>query len=185
MGGHRIVVNSFAVSENDCKKAIELVDYFYKAKQLYPFKDNGEVLVAPATEEVLLLLKKYSEMAKSLSKESNGFIPELYTMDAFLSLWIEGVGANAHIDSHRGYESVQFSSIAYLNDDYEGGELYFPNQDFLYKPKAGDIVTFPSGGTEYPHEVKKVSSGKRYTIAMWHSKVKENRYLKLYPDLGL
>lgn len=185
MLGHRIIVNSSTVSEEDCNLGISLVDSFYKTRQLYPFKDNGEVLVAPETEEVLLLLKKYSDTANNLNKINNGFIPELYTMDAFLSLWRDGVGAGAHIDSHKGYESVQFSSIAYLNDNYDGGELYFPNQDFLYKPKAGDIVTFPSGGTEYPHEVKKVKSGKRYTIAMWHSKIKEDRYLKLYPDLGL
>jgi predicted 2-oxoglutarate/Fe(II)-dependent dioxygenase YbiX len=58
--------------------------------------------------------------------------------------------------------------------------LYFPNQDFLYKPKAWDIVTFPSGGTEYMHSVNRVTEGKRYTMAMWHSMEKEKRSLKIY-----
>ena len=142
-------------------------------------------MVAPEEKNVVSLLSKYSEIVNKLNRNNNGFIPELYTVSAVLSLWKEGSYAGKHIDSHSGYEFVQFSSVLYLNDNYSGGELYFPNQDFLYKPKAGDIVTFPSGGTEYSHSVKKITSGKRYTMAMWHSMEKDKRSPIIYKDMGL
>lgn len=157
-----------------------ILDSFYNQDKLIRFEDNPYVLVAPEDDKVISLLKKYSDIVNKLNKDNNGFVPELYTVSAVLSLWPEGSYAGKHIDSHSGYEFVQFSSVLYLNDNYSGGELYFPNQDFLYKPKAGDIVTFPSGGTEYMHSVNRVTEGKRYTMAMWHSMEKEKRSLKIY-----
>lgn len=35
------------------------------------------------------------------------------------------------------------SVIICLNDDYEGGELYFPIQDITVKLKKGQILVFP------------------------------------------
>lgn len=137
-------------------------------------------MIAPEDERVLTFLKKYSDICNLLNKENNGFIPELYTVKAVLALWEEGAYAGRHIDSHQGYEFIQFSSVLYLNDDYAGGEICFPNQDFVYKPKAGDIVTFPSGGTEYSHYVKKITDGKRYTVAMWHSMEEDKKFSKMY-----
>lgn len=57
------------------------------------------------------------------------------------------------------------ASVIYINDgsEYEGGELYFPNQSLQIKPKAGMAVFFP-GDINYSHGVKTVTSGARYTI---------------------
>jgi len=60
------------------------------------------------------------------------------------------------------------SSILYLNEDYEGGELYFEEFDMLIKPKANQLVFFPSG-SEFRHEVKPVISGDRYTLASFYT----------------
>jgi hypothetical protein len=53
------------------------------------------------------------------------------------------------------------SSLAYLNDDYEGGELYFPHLGFKIKPKAGDIIFFPSNYI-YSHGSAPIISGNKY-----------------------
>jgi hypothetical protein len=55
------------------------------------------------------------------------------------------------------------SLVGYLNDDYEGGELYFRLQGLNIKPKAGDLYIFPSNYM-YPHQAKKVHSGTKYSI---------------------
>lgn len=55
------------------------------------------------------------------------------------------------------------SLVTYLNDDYEGGGLYFRNQGITYKPQAGDTVIFPSNFM-YPHQALKVDSGTKYSL---------------------
>lgn len=39
----------------------------------------------------------------------------------------------------------------YINDDYEGGDVKFLNagKEISYKPKAGDVIVFPSGNPKY------------------------------------
>jgi len=54
------------------------------------------------------------------------------------------------------------SSILYLNDDYEGGELWFPYLDIKWKPKMGDMVFFPSTYI-YAHASMPVTSGTKYS----------------------
>jgi len=56
--------------------------------------------------------------------------------------------------------------IAYLNDNYAGGELEFPDWGVTFKPKAGDIIAFPSY-IEYSHRVHPVTSGTRYCLVTW------------------
>jgi len=55
----------------------------------------------------------------------------------------------------------------YLNDDYEGGEVSYlreeDNSIITYKPKAGDIVIFPSGKPFY-HAARKVSKNNKYLL---------------------
>lgn len=68
----------------------------------------------------------------------------------------------------------------YLNDDYEGGDITFmlPNKNIIdYKPKAGDVLVFPSGHPEllsdngkYLHGVKTVSNVDKYLIRCFYQK---------------
>lgn len=54
------------------------------------------------------------------------------------------------------------ASLFYINDDYEGGELYFPEQGIQFKPKAGSAYFFP-GDKNYIHGVTEITSGTRFT----------------------
>ena len=81
-----------------------------------------------------------------------------------------GEGMDEHSDMGDRSKLLR-SMIFYINDDYEGGELYFPALDFEYKPKAGDFITFPSY-EKFTHGVKPVLSGSdRYVLAgfAWQS----------------
>jgi hypothetical protein len=71
-----------------------------------------------------------------------------------------------HVDD-LGTEEYHMSSIVYLNDNYEGGEIFFPTHDLLIKPKQGDLIIFP-GNLNYAHQVNSVTSGDRYTIPIWY-----------------
>lgn len=52
-----------------------------------------------------------------------------------------------------------------LNDDYEGGELMMFGDYRIHLP-AGAVVVFPSNFM-FPHEVKPVKSGIRYSYVSW------------------
>jgi predicted 2-oxoglutarate/Fe(II)-dependent dioxygenase YbiX len=57
------------------------------------------------------------------------------------------------------------SFILNFNDDYTGGELVFWG-DQAVKLGCGDIIMFPSNFM-YPHQVKEVTVGKRYSAVTW------------------
>ena len=57
------------------------------------------------------------------------------------------------------------SLIGALNDNYSGGELIFFD-DYKITLKEGDILLFPSNFM-YPHKVKPVTKGKRYSFVSW------------------
>ena len=58
------------------------------------------------------------------------------------------------------------SVLIYINDDYEGGEIEFPNFKIKIKPKAGTLILFPSNYA-YGHIAHPVTSGTKYVIATW------------------
>jgi hypothetical protein len=72
---------------------------------------------------------------------------------------------DTHMDDGGG-NFRRVSTVYYLNDNYEGGELCFPQFGIELKPKAGDMVVFPSSYV-YSHSVKPVTSGNRFSIASW------------------
>ncbi len=58
------------------------------------------------------------------------------------------------------------SSILFLNDDFEGGDLIFPDLKIKIKPEPGLLVCFPSNQF-YLHGVEPVTSGERFSIVNW------------------
>lgn len=75
-------------------------------------------------------------------------------------------GPGQHFKEHHDHGfsyNCTVSLVAYPNDDYEGGELYFRLQDLKVKPEAGDLFIFPSNFM-YAHQAMPVHSGKKYSI---------------------
>jgi len=68
----------------------------------------------------------------------------------------------------------KFSTVTYINDDYEGGELTLDTvkdpqgNPFSMKMPVGTTIIFPSD-QRFPHEVKKVTKGTRYSIVCWYN----------------
>ncbi len=69
-----------------------------------------------------------------------------------------------HIDDGILYRRI--STIYYLNDDYEGGEINFPRFNLSYRPKAKDFLVFPSNFM-YSHYISEITKGTRYCIVNW------------------
>ena len=92
------------------------------------------------------------------------FTDEIWPDYLGLVKWEEGDMQHPHADAEPNvFYWRDFGCIYYLNDDYEGGEIYFPKQDITLKPKPNTLVFFP-GNHDYLHGVKPMISGTRYTL---------------------
>jgi predicted 2-oxoglutarate/Fe(II)-dependent dioxygenase YbiX len=70
----------------------------------------------------------------------------------------------AHRDNELD-DSVLFGIVIYLNDNYEGGEIYYQDLDLKIKPKARSMVIHPAG---IKHEVLNVKGNNtRYTFSVF------------------
>lgn len=78
-----------------------------------------------------------------------------------------GYGMHEHFDASKPND---IATLIYLNDDYEGGEIYFPQLGIEIKPKPGDLVMFPDN-PGYVHGVKSITSGVRFTTPRWFTRI--------------
>lgn len=83
-----------------------------------------------------------------------------------------GASYKSHIDGQKitGSDVTRVTErditcVLYLNDDYDGGEIYFDFFSKDYKPNTGDLLIYPTTW-QYLHGVKPVK-GERYCIVIW------------------
>lgn len=90
----------------------------------------------------------------------------------------EGIQLKAHTDQDTD-PSIRYATIIYINDNYNGGELFFSNKDIEIKPKPGSLIIFPGTG-EFNHGVKHVQAGPIRYVLVGFIKVidfyKNNKY---------
>jgi len=144
------------VEPQDAKSLINLMDELRLNNQLNNEKGDGTFRLYNSEEPVLInFVKKYSD--KFIEGKN------LYLTENLVALYEEGAFMNVHRDVEDDSETV--STVIYLNDEYTGGELSFPEIDggYTYTPEKYELIHFP---TPYLHGVNPVKSGKRYIITI-------------------
>ena len=121
-------------------------------------------------EEVLVVIA--NAIARFKPTVEKFFNVEAYPTRPALVRWLPGNSQSPHADKelHLGNDAgkpndfphYDLAGLFYLNDDYEGGELYFPKQGVQFKPKVGAAYFFP-GDLNYIHGITEITSGIRYT----------------------
>ncbi len=90
----------------------------------------------------------------------------------------EGVALTEHVDNHTD-PSLVYALVAYVNDNYNGGEVFFSKFGVSLKPKAGTLLAFPTT-EQWTHGVTEVGAGPvRYVLPIFISRdnfYKENKY---------
>lgn len=74
---------------------------------------------------------------------------------------------------HEHFDITKPNSIAtliYINNNYSGGDIYFPEYEISHKPEPGDLLTFPDN-PDFVHGVKAISDGIRYTTPRWFTRI--------------
>jgi len=144
------------VEPQDAQSLIDLMDELKLKDQLNNERGDGTFRLYNSDNPVLYnFVKKYSD--KFIGDKN------LYVTEYLVALYEQGAFMAVHRDVENDREVV--STVMYLNDDYMGGELSFPEVDggYFYTPKKYELVYFP---TPYQHGVNPVKSGKRYIITI-------------------
>lgn len=122
----------------------------------------------------------YRKFLDDIQNRSKSIFSKEYKIDSFDFLPINSVsrrigeGLGVHTDEidpeHPQYNPLEkiitHGFVVYINDDYEGGEIFYPNKDIAIKPKARSLVMHP-GNKEYEHGVKEVFKTTRYSLSWW------------------
>jgi len=141
----------------------------------------------PYNKIVLNIQKKYSLLSNETHQRLN---PEetkqIKTFKSFGSVWTKGSSANAHADDQSPEEFIEYSTVIYLDDNFTGGDLYFPSLNFTYKPEKYDGIFFISDGELWSHGISEIESGHRTTLLYMHTTHTEHPegYTIVDPDLN-
>jgi hypothetical protein len=107
-------------------------------------------------------------LGEEYSKDSGvelGYLPEYFAINKYDT----NVRMGPHVDANHGAQDQStVSMVIYLNDDYEGGEIDFPDHGISIKPEAGSIVVFSSEGVL--HDPKPTLSGTKYMVPLFFFK---------------
>ena len=160
--------------ENDYLRCEELIDYAEKeskwAKGTAGSAADPKIRITDVhvldgkTDLHQTLVRNYFSAARTYIKEYSGC-----QVSDLEPLRVARYGVDGHYAVHTDARDGNrvLSSVLYLNDNFEGGELYFPRFDVTYKPKAGSLLLFPSN-YPYEHGSKPVTQGKKYCVLAWY-----------------
>lgn len=141
----------------------------------------------PYNKTVLAIQKKYSLLSINVHQKLHPEEKkEIKTFKSFGSVWQTGTHGDAHLDDQPPEEFIEYSTVIYLDDNFTGGDLYFPALNFTYSPKKYDGVFFPSDGELWRHGISPIESGHRSTLLYMHTTQTEHPkgYVTIDPDLN-
>jgi hypothetical protein len=152
------------LTPQECQLLIHIHSYYYAMHG----KNHNDT-------EVLSII---SEVSKAEGNNEPNFIKKLH---AKISHHIQNIDKNAYINyfeivkwkqglnmgAHYDFDYHTYTSVIYLNEDYEGGETFV--ESMKIPPATGKIVTFE--GNTLLHGVNKIIKGNRYTVPVWYKSI--------------
>lgn len=113
-------------------------------------------------------LQAISKFAFTHYAFENKVNPHLLPTSFSIKKYNENVFMGPHVDSEdpTDIKHPVVSGVFYLNSNYSGGEILFPNQNLLIKPEAGSLVIFPSI-QPYIHVPQSVTKGTKYMVTIF------------------
>lgn len=155
------VIDNF-VSQEDCKEMIGFLDYMQSIGELHTMPVGRFGLWNSKHKPVKKVIKKYTKIIANIVGQ------EMYPHICGIVKYEKGGSCEEHIDvaEDLGCQDDLYSAVLYFNDNYEGGEIYFPKLDEEYHPFAGSLIFYPGTFPEYLHGVREVTSGQKYIMPM-------------------
>ena len=143
----------------------------YDASYWWDRMCSGTILQRIAPDMHALIDKYIDKMQNVLEQKFN---VSLYKRPPVLIRWLEGNEQQPHADKQLNdgtpnpFPTYDINSIIYWNDNFEGGDFYYPEFDIHLPIKAGMAVAHP-GDVHYLHGVKPMVSGERWTTPSFYT----------------
>jgi hypothetical protein len=188
-----IVIYENFLSDEDCQKMINTLDAqaengkiswmpisFYESYSSVLPQDNDQEIIDAGLEPTI-----FSDIENTMPQA----IASVHDLDPktiskigyHTQKWEPGAYARVHSDNtdeegnSGAFTRSRYAGFLYLNNDFEGGLLRFPDQDIEIQPKTGMLAVF-DGGFNNMHEVTMITSGVRYTIGSFWDDREEDAY---------
>jgi len=126
----------------------------HKLESIYARK-NGDIEIVNKANKIVNdyrdKIKTTAEELFNIELEHDDYANQTHLPDSLLAgrkpNFVTGIHSDIiDVDKTKYVEylwSHHISSLIYLNNNYSGGELYFPEHDLLIKPEPGMLVSFP------------------------------------------
>lgn len=143
----------------------------YDASYWWDRMCSGSILQRIAPDMHALVDKYIDKMQNVLEQKFN---VSLYKRPPVLIRWLEGNEQQPHADKQLNdgtpnpFPTYDINSIIYWNDNFEGGDFYYPEFDINLPIKAGMAVAHP-GDVHYLHGVRPMISGERWTTPSFYT----------------
>jgi hypothetical protein len=131
----------------------------------------GEASLSPRDQYSEDMFKLWEDTIDNLKMvlehyKPNNYLSEISYFEAInIVRYGKGEYFKTHSDDGDPYRCT-VSAVGYVNDDFEGGELTFPIFGLTYKPKAGEMVLFPSAYA-YAHASEPITDdGVKYSFVI-------------------
>jgi hypothetical protein len=130
-----------------------------------------------------MIIEIVDRMKNFLKKEYN-FNSDIYPDEIQFTRLFDGMDNPDHCDD-MSYSETQkeiyghryFGCVIYLNNDFEGGELYYTNYDIKIKPEPG-LLAVHLGDLNHKHGVSRMKGNTRYSLASFWT-FDKNKALKI------
>jgi hypothetical protein len=131
--------------------------------ELSEYDQKAKSIVANVKEAIESLARDYSANTDTVDYGS--------LLDTFqIVKYKEGEEMGLHYDRYPDSDKItSLSAVIYVNDNYEGGHIHFPDFDLAIKPEAGSVLFFPST-EDYEHESLAAHNGRKIMIPIFFYK---------------
>ncbi len=182
--------NNIKIIDNFLDKASwkELIDFTQKINN--NLKTNDHHVYQPLPSNIFEITAKYKDIIKLKAKELYGL--EFIDDGNEVCLFVHPIGSSMkpHTDivevtedylnvDYNNLEDIRKSgdnfpfnwtghlaTLVYINNDYDGGELYFPERNIYIKPKPRMLIMFP-GNNNYLHGVSENTIATRFNLSFF------------------
>ena len=188
-----IVIYENFLSDEDCQKMINALDAqadngkiswmpisFYESySSVLPQDNDQEIIDAGLAPTIFSDIE--NAMPQAIASVHDLDPKTISKIGYHTQKWEPGAYARVHSDNtdeqgnSGAFTRSRYAGFLYLNNNFEGGLLRFPDQDIEIQPKTGMLAVF-DGGFNNMHEVTMITSGVRYTIGSFWDDREEDAY---------